>query len=288
MTLNHTTMGLFLGAALGLAVQAVPGVAFAADPKPTKTAQSAKPQPAKSPVAQKPVAARAAVDPGPAAASPEQLSAAEQVYYGAHACEFNQTADVAINPKHAGYVDVKQGKSTYLMKPVLSTTGAIRLEDMRGQTLMVQIASKSMLLDVKAGRRIVDECVSAKHHEAMERHKAAKLAEAAATAEFAAAAAANGTAAPLPQSSPTLLLASPSPAKAGEPVLPVASSGAPSVAASIAPPVAVSASGSVPAPASDSSAIVQSAPAAKASEPVPVAAGSAAPAAPAASAAVAE
>ena len=35
------------------------------------------------------------------------------------------------------------------MKPVLSSTGAIRLEDVRGETLMVQIASKSMLLNVK-------------------------------------------------------------------------------------------------------------------------------------------
>lgn len=281
MTLNHTTLRLLLAAALGLAVHAMPGVAFAADPKPTNTAQPAKPRPAKSPAAKKPVVAPA-VDPGPAAASPEQLSAAEQVFYGSHACEFNQTADVAINPKHAGYVDVKQGKSTYLMKPVLSSTGAIRLEDMRGQTLMVQIASKSMLLDVKAGRRIVDECVSAKHHEAMERHKMAKLAEAAASAEFAAAAAASGAAVPPTLSTPALLMASPSAAKAIEPVLPVAASGAPSVAAGSALPVAVAASGSAPAPAADGNAIVQPALAAKPSEPVPVAAGSAAPAGPAA------
>ena len=48
------------------------------------------------------------------------------------------------------------------MKPVLSSTGAIRLEDVHGETLMVQIASKSMLLNVKTARRIVDECVSAR------------------------------------------------------------------------------------------------------------------------------
>ena len=52
-----------------------------------------------------------------------------------------------------------------LMRPVLSTTGAVRLEDVKGETLMVQIATKSMLLNVKTARRIVDECVSARRRE---------------------------------------------------------------------------------------------------------------------------
>ena len=102
--------------------------ALAADPKPAKSAPakvSAKPPPGKK--------ARP-VETGPAAASPEQLSAAEQVFYGSHECEFNQTAQVEKNAKYPGYVDVKQGKTTYVMKPVLSSTGAVRLEDVRGQT----------------------------------------------------------------------------------------------------------------------------------------------------------
>jgi hypothetical protein len=62
---------------------------------------------------------------------------------------------------------------------VLSSTGAVRLEDVRGEALMVQIAAKSMLLNVKTGQRIVDACVSPKQRELME---AAKVAEAAASA----------------------------------------------------------------------------------------------------------
>ena len=62
------------------------------------------------------------------------------------------------------------------MKPVLSSTGAIRLEDVRGETLMVQIASKSMLLNVKTAQRIVDDCVSPKQRELMAEAKAAKAA----------------------------------------------------------------------------------------------------------------
>ena len=44
------------------------------------------------------------------------------------------------------------------MKPVLSSTGAVRLEDVEPNTLLVQILTKSMLMDQKAGRRLVDGC----------------------------------------------------------------------------------------------------------------------------------
>jgi len=159
----------------------------------------------------KPVAANAAkkaappakpVETGPAEATTEQVDAAERVYYGVYDCEFNQTVDIEKHPKHTAYVNVKSGKSMWLMKPVLSSTGAIRLEDIKGETLMVQIASKSMLLNVKTARRIVDECVSPKQRELIAAAKAAKEAEAAKPADApqkspvdaAAAAAASGSA----------------------------------------------------------------------------------------------
>jgi len=109
-------------------------------------------------------------------ASPDQVKAAELVFYGAYDCEFQQSVNVVQSPKYPAYVDVKFGHGTWLMKPVLSSTGAIRLEDVHGQTLMVQIAAKSMLLDVKAGKRLVDECLSPKQHELADAAKAAKAA----------------------------------------------------------------------------------------------------------------
>ena len=115
-------------------------------------------------------------------ASPEQQQAAEQVFYGAYQCEFNQTVEIEKNPKHASYVDVKAGKSMWLMKPVLSSTGAIRLEDVKGGALMVQIASKSMLLNTKTAQRIVDDCVNPKQRELMAVMAQAKAAAAAAGA----------------------------------------------------------------------------------------------------------
>jgi hypothetical protein len=103
---------------------------------------------------------KTAATKAPPEASPEQVLAAEQVYYGIYDCEDRQKLNVVKNAKYAAYVDVKQGKTTYLMKPVSSPTGATRLEDLRGDTLLVQIANKSMLMNVKRGQRIVDGCTN--------------------------------------------------------------------------------------------------------------------------------
>src|SRR6266568_7439564 len=93
--------------------------------------------------------APAAVSAEPAAASTAQLAAAERVYYGTYTCEFDKTVQVSTLPKYPGYAELRFGKSVYVMKPVESATGAIRLEDVKGETLVVQIAAKSMLLNVK-------------------------------------------------------------------------------------------------------------------------------------------
>jgi hypothetical protein len=120
-----------------------------------------------------------AVAPAPKVETPlpdadeAQLAAAQRAYQGVYACEFNQTLNIGPNPKHAGYVDVAWKKEVFTMKPVLSSTGALRLEDVKGRTLMVQIANKSMLMDTKVGQRLVDDCQSAEQREAV---AAAKLA----------------------------------------------------------------------------------------------------------------
>jgi hypothetical protein len=166
-------------ASCAIALGCIAPAAFAADaPKPKAAKPAAKPAKA----AKKPVVV---VLP---AADNEQLEAAKLVYYGHYECGFQQIVDITEDSKDAGYVDVKHGKALYVMKPVLSTTGALRLEDVKGQTLMVQIANKSMLLDVKAGHRIVDDCVSPKQRELMEAVTKAKEAAAAASAASAAAA----------------------------------------------------------------------------------------------------
>ena len=100
------------------------------------------------------------------AATPEQMAAAERTLVGPYACEFNQSVMVEPSPKSPGYIDVKHQKAVYTMKPVLSSTGALRLEDVKGGTLFLQIANKSMLMDTKAGKRLVDACIHDSQREA--------------------------------------------------------------------------------------------------------------------------
>jgi membrane-bound inhibitor of C-type lysozyme len=122
-----------------------------------QTAAPAKAKPAATKAAPKAAVAPAATKLPPA--SQEQLDAAERTHFGEYACEFDQKIDISMNPKTPGYVDVKYKNSVFTMKPVLSSTGALRLEDVTGRTLMLQIANKSMLMDTKIGQRMVDNCV---------------------------------------------------------------------------------------------------------------------------------
>jgi hypothetical protein len=137
-----------------------------AAPAAKASAPAAKP-------AKKPAKATKAPPPEvpPPAADADQLKAAEMTHIGAYQCEMNQAVDVTPNPKYQGYVDVAFKKAKYTMKPVLSSTGALRLEDVKGQTLMLQIAHKSMLMDVKVGQRLVDECMHEKQVAAKKAHE---------------------------------------------------------------------------------------------------------------------
>jgi hypothetical protein len=125
--------------------------------------------------APKPAPRRAA----PPAAAPlppapgEQMAAAAMAHFGVYDCEFNEKVSVDMNKKFDGYLDVKHRTRTWTMKPVLSHTGALRLEDVKGRMLMLQIADKSMLMDTQVGQRVVDNCVHEKQREATAARKAA-------------------------------------------------------------------------------------------------------------------
>jgi hypothetical protein len=203
-----------LCAEAGLAAALIGAVSFAAAQAPAKPAH-AKKAPAKP--------GKTAAAPGYKAgaplpaATPEQIEAAELVYTGHYECEFDQAIDIKYHEAQLGYVDVQYGKNAYLMKPVLSSTGAVRLEDMRGETLMVQIGSKSMLLNTKTGRRLVDECVSPRQREAVVAAQQAKAAEAAASAaaQQASAAVASASAASAAANTASLAASAASAAAAG-------------------------------------------------------------------------
>lgn len=177
MRLNQLLLSGSIAAALSLTgtlAAAQTADAKAAKPAaPTATQKaSQKATPAKTTTARKPAAK--AVAPAPLVeANEEQLAAAKQAHLGLYECEFKQTVTISPNLKHAGYIDVAFQKHQFTMKPVLSSTGALRLEDVSGRALMVQIANKSMLLDVKAGQRMVDECIHPDQRAAMEAMRSA-------------------------------------------------------------------------------------------------------------------
>ena len=99
-------------------------------------------------------------------ASTEQLAAAGIAHLGDYACELGDSVHVQATPKNEGYIDVHHKKAVYTMTPVLSSTGALRLEDVHGRMFYLQIANKSMLMDQKAGQRVVDGCVHEKQRAA--------------------------------------------------------------------------------------------------------------------------
>ncbi len=109
----------------------------------------------------KPAAKRAAVNKDEIV-SPESMDIAQRVHVGKLPCELGTTVHVAHDTAAPGYFHVNgqgQGRGfRYRMKPVTTTTGAIRLEDAKAGAVWLQLANKSMLMDQKNGRRLADEC----------------------------------------------------------------------------------------------------------------------------------
>ncbi len=135
------------------------------NPGTTQTTKPARPAP-KAP---------APALPALPAADADQLAAAALTFFGNYGCEFQQSLDIAANPRADGYADVRLGKQAWTMKPVLSSTGVIRLEDVKGRMLVLQVANKSMLMDVAAGRRVVDDCVHERQRTAHDAPQVATL-----------------------------------------------------------------------------------------------------------------
>ncbi len=98
--------------------------------------------------------------------SPAQLDIAQRVNVGQADCEFKQNVHVQPLDGKPGFFKVAYGKNSYTMTPQETTTGAVRLEDKRAGAVWIQIPAKSMLMDAKAGRRLVDSCLHAEQRTA--------------------------------------------------------------------------------------------------------------------------
>ncbi|MDE2607860.1 MAG: hypothetical protein KGL68_18275, partial [Burkholderiales bacterium] len=89
----------------------------------------------------------------------EQIAIAKRVYTGDLPCELGERVRVKAM-KREGYFFVARGIYRYVMHPVESRTGAIRLEDPQRGAVWLQLGNKSMLLNQKEGKRIADDCQS--------------------------------------------------------------------------------------------------------------------------------
>ena len=102
----------------------------------------------------------AGISAAEAALNPIELAIAEQVHTGVLRCELGASVTLANDPKSPGYFNVHGRNFRYRMIPVVTSTGAIRLEDRKAGAVWLQLSNKSMLMNQKVGQRMADECMS--------------------------------------------------------------------------------------------------------------------------------
>ncbi|WP_418320039.1 hypothetical protein [Piscinibacter sakaiensis] len=85
---------------------------------------------------------------------------AELVQTGRAECEFQQSIVVEPDSRQPGAFRVSFQRKTYRMVPEETSTGAVRLYDADAGVAWLQIPMKSMLMNTRAGQRMVDACTS--------------------------------------------------------------------------------------------------------------------------------
>ena len=173
--------------------------------------------------------------------TPAELEIAKRVHVGEIPCELGAKVVVKARPRE-GYFLVTHGINRFVMHPVESRTGAIRLEDPTRGALWLQIGNKSMLMNQKEGKRLADECQSPEQVQFTKDMKPVNLLEAAPAVQAAPAV----PVAPAVQAAPTAAGA------AAAPVAPAAPGAAAAAAAPATPEAA--AAPAAPAPAAPSAA----------------------------------
>ena len=160
--MKNLLLPTFLATCVWLAAPAV--LAQSTDQPATKKAIAAKAKP-------KPTASRTdiistanqmatGIMAAEAALEPMELAIAEQVHTGVLRCELGASVTLTNDPQSPGYFNVQGKNFRYRMFPVISSTGAIRLEDPKAGAVWLQLSNKSMLMNQKAGQRMADECMS--------------------------------------------------------------------------------------------------------------------------------
>ena len=96
----------------------------------------------------------------PMALGDEELLLSTRVSIGNIPCELGQSVNLRADADAPGYFHLQLKNQRFHLRPVMSATGALRLEDQARGAVWIQLANKSMLMDQKQGRRLADECMS--------------------------------------------------------------------------------------------------------------------------------
>lgn len=154
---------------LAICISAVPTLLLAqnAPPSATPTAKPAsKASVAKSPTEVRRSALKAVEEVTPidndpnVKLTPEDIEIAKRVFVGKISCELGNSVTLTASTSRPGFFVVQNKTNRFVMHPVESRTGAIRLEDPKRGAMWLQLGNKSMLMSQKLGQRLADECMS--------------------------------------------------------------------------------------------------------------------------------
>jgi hypothetical protein len=96
----------------------------------------------------------------PVVVSPEQMAVASRVLVGKINCELGAVVLMTNDEHSPGRFFLDMGSKRYAMLPVVTSTGAVRLEEESSGAVWLQLGNKSMLMNQKEGKRLADECMN--------------------------------------------------------------------------------------------------------------------------------
>lgn len=104
-------------------------------------------------------------EPAPAAASGRQESAGgaqQQLHFqlasGTYRCEAGEKLEVRRVERNADLIELKWQSNRFTLQRYDSTSGLPRYEDRQNGLLWIDLPWKSVLMDVKSGRPLANEC----------------------------------------------------------------------------------------------------------------------------------
>ena len=96
----------------------------------------------------------------PVVLSPEQMVIGNKVLVGKINCELGVVVMMTNDEHSPGRFFLDMGTKRYVLLPVVTSTGAIRLEEESSGAVWLQLGNKSMLMNQKEGKRLADDCMN--------------------------------------------------------------------------------------------------------------------------------